>query len=138
MNRHLREALRADAYDSIEFHLDSYDVHSRGSLTARIAGTERAIVIPSAVEADTLGMVHVRGAHTVRMTDFGVQPPRRFAGLLRVRDSVVVYFDIVPGPLVDNAVIVSSPQDTPLTLRSVLTTTIAIILTCRKACCRVG
>jgi hypothetical protein len=30
------------------------------------------------------------------MTDFGVQPPRRFAGLLRVRDQIVVHFDIVP------------------------------------------
>ena len=102
-NREMRHALRADAYEAIEFHLDSYDVYPAGPhRTARIAGrlriagTERAVAVTAAVEPDTLGRVHVRGAHAVRMTDFGVEPPRRFAGLLRVRDQIVVHFDIVP------------------------------------------
>ena len=102
MNRHLQEALGSEVYDAIEFHLDSYDVYPGPSLTARIAGrlrsagTERAIIATASVQADTLGKLHVRGAHGVRMSDFGVQPPRGLAGLLRVRDSVVVHFDIVP------------------------------------------
>jgi hypothetical protein len=62
----------------------------------RIAGTERAIVATATVEADTSGTLHVRGAHVVRMTDFGLRPPRRFGGLLRVRDAITVHFDIVP------------------------------------------
>ena len=102
MNRHLRETLRADAYDAIEFHVDSYDVHFGPRLTARIAGRlrvagmQRAVVANASIDADTLGNLHVRGTHAVRMTDFDVEPPRRFAGLLRVRDSIVVHFDIVP------------------------------------------
>jgi polyisoprenoid-binding protein YceI len=102
MNRDLREALRADEFDAIEFHLDSYDVTAGSPRTARIAGrlriagTERAIVATAAIDADTSGTLHIRGAHVVQMTDFGVEPPRRFAGLVRVRDSIVVHFDIVP------------------------------------------
>lgn len=103
-NREMRHALRADAYEAIEFHLDSYDVYPAGPRRTariagrlRIAGAERAIVVTAAAEADTLGRLHVRGAHAVRMTDFGVQPPRRFAGLLQVHDQIVVHFDIVPG-----------------------------------------
>jgi len=32
--------------------------------------------------------------HRIGITDFGVAPPRRFAGLLRVRDRVTVHFDV--------------------------------------------
>jgi polyisoprenoid-binding protein YceI len=102
-NREMRRALRAGAYDAIEFHLDSYDVYPAGSGHTvrvagrlRIAGVERAVVVTATAEADTLGRLHVRGTSPVRMTEHGVEPPRRFAGLLRVRDEVVVHFDIVP------------------------------------------
>ena len=103
MNRDLREALRAGAHEAIEFHLDSYDiVPAAVGLTARIAGrlriagAERVIVATAAVQPDSLGRMHVRGTHAVRMTDFGLEPPHRFAGLVRVRDEIVVHFDIVP------------------------------------------
>jgi polyisoprenoid-binding protein YceI len=114
MNRHLREALRADVYETIEFHLDSYDVRSGARPTARIAGrlriagAERAIVAAASIEADTLGDLHVRGTHGLRMSEFGVQPPRRFGGLLRVRDDIVVHFDIVPAPGGGDVVTVTS------------------------------
>ena len=42
--------------------------------------------------------MHVRGSYVIRMTDFGVRPPRRFGGLLRVRDQITVHFDVVPDP----------------------------------------
>ena len=39
-------------------------------------------------------VLHVLGAYVVRMTDFGVTPPRRFGGLLKARDRITVHFDI--------------------------------------------
>jgi hypothetical protein len=39
-------------------------------------------------------VTHVRGTHDVRVTDYGVRPPRRFLGLLRVREQVTVHFDV--------------------------------------------
>jgi hypothetical protein len=38
------------------------------------------------------------GTHVVRMADFGVEPRRRFGGLLEVRDRIAIHFDIVPSP----------------------------------------
>lgn len=105
MNHDLREALRASAHETIEFHLDSYDVQlnaptpsARLAGRLRIAGTERPVVIAAAVECDTLGDMHVRGTHVLRMTDFEVEPPRRFGGLFEVRDHIAIHFDIVPSP----------------------------------------
>jgi hypothetical protein len=42
--------------------------------------------------------MHVWGTYVVRLQEFGVEPPRRFGGLLRVRDRVTVHFDVVPEP----------------------------------------
>jgi hypothetical protein len=103
MNRQLRAALRSADYPTIDFRLDAYDVDFAAAPTVRltgrltIAGAERPVALTAAVRADTSGALHVRGVYVVRMTDFGVRPPRRFAGLLRVRDRVAVHFDIVPG-----------------------------------------
>jgi hypothetical protein len=105
MNRHLRETLLGAEHAVIAFSLASYDVdltgpapvaHLVGAVT--VAGVRRAVTVTAAVGVDSLGAMHVRGSHVIRMTDFGVRPPRRFGGLLRVRDHITVHFDVVPDP----------------------------------------
>ena len=107
MNRHLRHTLHADEYPAIEFTLAEYElvpgdsgwsVRMTGSLA--IAGVERTVTVDGVVVEDSSGVLHVRGTHPVRVTDYGIQPPRRFAGLLRVREEVTVHFDV---PLADPA-----------------------------------
>lgn len=105
MNRHLREALHGEAHPMIEFRLSDYTVDlSAPAPVARIAGhitiagVRRPIALTARVIADSLGTLRVRGTLDVRMSDFAVQPPRRFGGLLRVRDSVTVHFDVAPDP----------------------------------------
>jgi polyisoprenoid-binding protein YceI len=102
MNRHLREAVQAVRYPNVSFRLDRYaatvagevpTVHLVGSLA--IAGVERPIVLDARLAADTLGVMHVRGVYVVQLTDFGIEPPRRFGGLLTVRNRVAVHFDVV-------------------------------------------
>lgn len=120
INHDLRKVLRASAHERIEFHLDSYDVQVNAPTpTARIAGrlritgTERPVVVAATVECDTLGSMHVRGTHVVRMTAFGVEPPRRFGGLLRVRDSLAIHFDIVPSPIAGAADVIPRTAGEP-------------------------
>lgn len=104
MNRHLRDALHAPQYPVVEFRLATYDVdlvaatpvvRMVGQVT--IGGVQRPVALTATIQADSLGRLHVRGTHAVRMTEFGIRPPRRFGGLLRVRDRIVVHFDVVPG-----------------------------------------
>jgi hypothetical protein len=101
MNHHLRDALRGALHPRIDFRLATYEVDLRTATpTARIAGlvtiagVERPLSATAAVRADSLGVLHVRGSYDVRPTEFGVAPPRRFAGLLRVRDRITVHFDV--------------------------------------------
>jgi hypothetical protein len=103
MNRHLRETLQDEAFPAVEFRLATYvvDLTARtaiarltGSMT--IHGVTRPVETTAAVRADSLGAVHVVGKYVVRMTDFGVHPPRRFGGMLRVKDRVTVHFDVAP------------------------------------------
>jgi hypothetical protein len=103
MNRHLRETIRAAEFPTVNFRLDTYaaDVASSAP-TVRIvgrvtvAGVERPLALSARLATDTLGTLHVQGAYAIRMTDFGVRPPRRFGGLLTVHDRVTVHFDVVP------------------------------------------
>ena len=101
MNQHLHDALQSVRHPSIEFRVVTYEVDLRGAVplariagTVTIAGVPRPIAATAMLRADTLGTVHVRGSYVVRPTDFGVAPPRRFAGLFRVRDRIAVHFDV--------------------------------------------
>jgi polyisoprenoid-binding protein YceI len=106
MSRHLHHALHAELHPAIQFTLADYElvpgdsgwsVRMNGALD--IAGVRRPVSIDAAVTADSAGVAHVRGTHDIRVTDYGVAPPRRFLGLLRVRDQVTVHFDVpLPDP----------------------------------------
>ena len=101
MNRHLREALQGARHPAIEFRLATYDVDLMAAVpVARIAGrvtiagVERPVTVAAAVRADTLGTLHVRGSYEIRPTEFGIELPRRFRGLIKVRDRITVHFDV--------------------------------------------
>jgi polyisoprenoid-binding protein YceI len=101
MNRHLRDALQGAQHPVIEFRLATYEVdvttsapvaRIAGQLT--IAGVQRPVALTAAVRADTSGVLRVQGSYRVHPTEFGVALPRRFGGLIKVRDHIVVHFDI--------------------------------------------
>jgi polyisoprenoid-binding protein YceI len=105
MNHHLRDALRGTAHPTIEFRLATYEVDLLAAVPAAritglvtIAGVQRAVTTTAVVRCDTLGTLRVVGSYTVRPTDFGVRPPHRFGGLLRVRDRITVHFDVALDP----------------------------------------
>ena len=106
MNRHLREALQGGEHPAIEFRLATYAIDlmtaepvARISGQVTVAGVARPVTTTVALHVDTLGALHVRGNYVLRPTEFGVDLPRRFGGLIKVRDRITVYFDV----LVDSA-----------------------------------
>jgi hypothetical protein len=101
MNRHLRDALQGTRHPAIAFRLATYEVDlmaaapvARIAGRVTIAGVERPVTVTAAVRADTLGTLHIRGSYPIRPTEFGVELPRRFRGLIAVRDRIIVHFDI--------------------------------------------
>ena len=107
-NSHLFETLSASRYPDISFTLSDYlieraDGESRVRMNGhlRIAGNERDVVIHGSVFRAPSGQLMLRGDRLIDVRTFGVKPPRRFLGLLRVRDEVTVHFEVVVRPLID-------------------------------------
>jgi hypothetical protein len=103
MNRHLRDALGAARHSAVDFRLTSYNVDlavpapvTRIQGQGTIGAAVRHVIVAAAVQADSLGRLHVVGSYVHRPTDYGIAPPRRFGGLLRVHDRIVVHFDVIP------------------------------------------
>ena len=103
MNGHLRNALKAEQNPTIKFRVAQYDVvpggandgtvKLKGNLT--IAGQEKPVTIDASVATDAAGALRVKGSKEILMSEFGVRPPTLMMGTLKVRDRVVVNFDVV-------------------------------------------
>jgi polyisoprenoid-binding protein YceI len=104
-NSHLFETLGATVNPSITFVLGNYvvsrdrEVRMNGAL--RIAGVERNVSLHGRVVRAENGQLMLTGDREIDVRDFGVQPPRRFLGLLRVRREVTVHFLVTVRPLID-------------------------------------
>ncbi len=63
-----------------------------------IAGVERQVRMT--VSSDRLpdGSRRARGTVPIRMTDFGIKPPRPWGGILRTADKVLIQFEIFISP----------------------------------------
>jgi len=70
---------------------------TEGQLT--VAGAERTVQMT--VRSDRLpdGSYKARGTVPIRMTDFGIKPPRPWGGILRTADKVLIQFEIFVAPV---------------------------------------
>lgn len=100
-----RDALQSAGHPTIDFRLTTYEIDlNRQAPAARIAGlvtiagVQRPAAATATIRADTLGSLYLHGTYVIHPSDFGVAPPRRFGGLLRVRNSVTVHFDVALDP----------------------------------------
>lgn len=106
MNRDLQKALKADKFPEITFnfrkaelasqpqsHNDVFDVQVHGELT--VAGETREISFITEAHLRSDERFRARGQTTIKMTDFGVEPPRALMGLIRADDELTVHFDLI-------------------------------------------
>lgn len=106
MNRDLQNALKSDEYPEITFLFDSaellqmpkhpndpFEVEVKGTLT--IAGETRDIhfiTYANYLEAD---LVRAVGNTTIKMSDFNIDPPTAFMGLIKADDELTVKFNLI-------------------------------------------
>ncbi|NNF58005.1 MAG: YceI family protein [Rhodothermaceae bacterium] len=105
MNADFREALRAEEHGTVRFDLHDAEVLSETASAEawrplrvlgwlHLAGAERMIAVRAEGRRLADGRVRVRGQHTLRMSDFGVEPPTGLLGLVRAHNTIVVRFDL--------------------------------------------
>jgi polyisoprenoid-binding protein YceI len=99
MNGHMQKALKVQANPLIIWRMTSYKVEGNavvidGFLT--IAGQENPIQLRGTGSADN-GVLRVKGSKQLRMTEYGVKPPKLMLGAMKVADQVTVGYDIMLG-----------------------------------------
>ena len=115
MNHDLFVTLGGDANPTISFALSDYHVLTPGAPGSvrmngilRLGGTTNSMVVYGNVIRGADGSLRLRGERLIDVRDYGVKPPRRFGGLVRVRPEVEVHFDVAVRPLVDPLGILTS------------------------------
>ncbi len=105
MTRDLKETLKAEEHPEIRFELvhasvgEQIDtsahwrnIEALGALT--IAGKKRLMRVHVAGRAFDEERFRIRGCHPIRMTYFGIEPPSKALGLVKVKNRVEVQFDL--------------------------------------------
>lgn len=102
MNEHMLKAIKAEENPVIEFRLVSYEL-DRDSVgaaavlngTLRLGGVEKPVSMNAATKSVAEGVLQVTGAYELRMTDYGLKPPKLMMGAFKVNDPVKVNFDLL-------------------------------------------
>lgn len=102
MNEHMLKAIKAEENPSVEFRLRSYDLahDSTGAVavlkgTLKLGGVEKQVTINATTKSAADGVLQVAGAYELRMTDYGLKPPKLMMGAFKVNDPVKVNFDLL-------------------------------------------
>lgn len=102
MTGHALKAIKAGEHQSIVFTLASYDLAKaldgtkgtlRGTLT--LGGVTRPVTIVALAKPAAGGQMRVTGSYMLKMSDYGLTPPKLMMGAMKVGNEVTVGFDLV-------------------------------------------
>jgi polyisoprenoid-binding protein YceI len=104
LDKNMQKALKAQDNPDITFHMQSYRVLSfsdqkvelKAAGALKIAGVEQTVELDGTASAAG-GKLEILGKKALLMTDYGVKPPS-ILGLVKTRNEVTVYFDLIINP----------------------------------------
>lgn len=102
MDKKCYDALKADKFPNIGYEFKSasnlkstgngtYSAVFNGNLT--IAGNTKNIPINVTINANT-GSITIKGRKAIKMTDFGVEPPKALMGTIKTGDDITIDFNL--------------------------------------------
>lgn len=100
MNGHMWKALNAEQHKAITFTLTGYELVGTTALegvlqgTLLINGKTQPITVPVKF-AGADGALRVTGTYALKMTEWGVAPPKLMMGTLKVGETIDVHFDLL-------------------------------------------
>ena len=106
LDKNMYKALKADQCPEILFHMNSYQILNnatdRKASNAKVNGIltiacqEKSVILDAVLTPGTEGL-RAQGGYTLLMTDYGVKPPSLMLGAIKVKDPVVINFDLQLG-----------------------------------------
>jgi len=98
MDNNTYEALNEESYPNIEFSLDEVQSISGGKVKASgelsIAGETRPVTLTADYDLQDSNLISLRGSYTMKMTDFGVDPPTAVFGTIKTGDEITVDYTL--------------------------------------------
>ena len=98
LDKYMYEAMKSEKFPVIEMKLDKFEFKDQNSATASgvltVAGEIRPIELKLNISTDG-DRVIIRGAKSLLMTDFGIQPPKMMMGALKTRNEIEIIFDVI-------------------------------------------
>ena len=103
LDRNMYGALKAAEHPVIRFDLlglerpvdsktgEAFQVKARGTLN--VAGQSRDVVLEAEAREEG-GRLFIKGKEELKMTDFGIKPPRMLMGAIKTKDEVTVHYEI--------------------------------------------
>jgi hypothetical protein len=98
MNEHLRKALKEKDFPKILFQMDRYDISGDGYNAMAfgkfsLSGETKPIKLHVALRSVSNEGIYASGKFPVKMKEYGVKPPSRLFGALKVSNEVTVSFN---------------------------------------------
>ncbi len=110
MNKDMYHSLKSDSFPNIFFTLetanlikpgltqkDPFKVETTGELT--IAGQTREIKVIAKGYLLKKGCFRVQGSKPILMSDYNINPPSPFFGIVKTKDQITVHFDLIATPV---------------------------------------
>jgi len=99
----LRKTLKADESSALKIGLLSIDnftprsdgQKARGWVAIELAGITQKMELDFNIQTDGQGHLHLCGNREVLFSDFGLTPPRKLAGLIKVEEKIIVSFQLI-------------------------------------------
>lgn len=106
IDNNMYKTLKADQFQMIKYTMSGYDLldattssfsaNTKGTL--QIAGQDKAVDIKINAARLAEGKATAEGEETIKLTDFGIEPPSFMFGRLKVGNEVKVKFNLKAGP----------------------------------------
>jgi polyisoprenoid-binding protein YceI len=97
LNSRAYDALKADKYPNFIFKLTSTKVNGNqinivGQLS--ISGTTKEIILPATIKKNMDGSTIISGSKKIKMSEFGITPPKYMLGMMRVYDDLTLNYTV--------------------------------------------
>lgn len=97
----LRKTLKADEQPQLKIRLLDIGYYNgnanniRGWVSIELAGITKKTVVDYQVKHDQPDLLLLNGSRQLKFSDFGLQPPQKLAGLIKVEEELTVKFQLV-------------------------------------------
>lgn len=101
MTNDLRKTLKADEYPLLKIDLLSIDNFTaankniKGTVAIALSGITQKVEVDYTVQTGNDGNLHLYGSRQVLFSDFGLTPPHKLAGLIKVEEQINIRFQLI-------------------------------------------